>query len=39
MAKLTNSTKITFGKQKTGRAKKAYNKHSKRPKTYRGQGK
>ena len=38
MAKLTNSTKITFGKQKTGRAKKSYNKHSPRPKQYRGQG-
>jgi hypothetical protein len=38
MAKLTNSTKVTFGKQKTGRAKKSYNKHSPRPKAYRGQG-
>jgi hypothetical protein len=38
MAKLTNSTKITFGKKKTGRAKKSYNKHSPRPKEYRGQG-
>ena len=38
MAKITNSTKISFGKQKTGRAKKAYNKHSQRPKAYRGQG-
>ncbi len=38
MAKLTNSTKITFGKQKTGRAKKSYNKSTPRPKAYRGQG-
>ena len=38
MAKLTNSTKITFGSRKTGKAKKSYNKHSPRPKAYRGQG-
>ena len=38
MAKLTNSTKITFGTKKSGRAKKSYNKHSPRPKLYRGQG-
>ena len=38
MAKLTNSTKITFGSRKTGKAKKSYNKHSPRPKVYRGQG-
>ena len=38
MAKLTNSTKITFGTKKSGRAKKSYNKHSPRPKVYRGQG-
>jgi hypothetical protein len=38
MAKLTNSAKITFGKKKSGRAKKSYNKHSPRPKAYRGQG-
>jgi len=34
----SNSTKITFGKRKSGNAKKSYNKHNSRPKTYRGQG-
>jgi hypothetical protein len=39
MAKATNSSaKMTFGKRKTGRAKKSYNKHSPKPKKYRGQG-
>jgi len=38
MAKLASSSKITFGKTKTGRAKKSYNKHTPRPKSYRGQG-
>jgi hypothetical protein len=39
MAKATNdSRKLTFGKRKTGRAKKSYNKHSPKPKQYRGQG-
>ncbi len=38
MAKLTNSSKVTFGTKKTGRAKKSYNKHSPRPKPYKGQG-
>ena len=40
MAKATKggSQKISFGKRKTGYAKKTYNKHSPRPKTYRGQG-
>ena len=39
MAKLkSDSTKISFGKRKTGKAKKSFNKHSPRPKTYRGQG-
>lgn len=32
------SRKITFGKRKGGAAKKSYNKHSPRPKPYRGQG-
>ena len=27
-----------FGKRKTGSAQKSYNKHSPRPKAYRGQG-
>jgi hypothetical protein len=39
MAKATSdSKKITFGTKKTGNAKKSYNKHSPRPKKYRGQG-
>lgn len=32
------SRKITFGKRKAGSAQKSYNKHSPRPKKYRGQG-
>jgi len=32
-----NSNKITFGKRKTGKAKKSYNKHESH-KGYRGQG-
>lgn len=32
------SRKLTFGKRKTGAAKKTYNKHSPRPKDYKGQG-
>lgn len=32
------SRKVTFGKRKTGAAKKSFNKHSPRPKEYRGQG-
>lgn len=40
MAKVkSDSKKISFGKRKTGSAKKTYNKHSPRPKAYRGQGK
>jgi len=40
MAKVkSDSRKITFGKRKTGSAKKTYNKHSPKPKPYRGQGK
>ena len=39
MAKGKNdSTKLTFGKRKTGHAKKSYNKHSPKPKPYKGQG-
>ena len=35
----TSSTrKISFGKKKMGVAKKSYNKHSPRPKAYKGQG-
>ena len=39
MAKVkSDSRKITFGKRKTGSAKKTFNKHSAKPKPYRGQG-
>jgi len=34
----SNIKKISFGKRKRGVAKKAYNKHSPKPKPYRGQG-
>ena len=37
-AKTGNSSKVSFGKRKEGKAKKSYNKHSPRPKDYRGQG-
>ena len=36
-SKLT-TTKTTFGKRKTGSAKKSYNKHTPKPKDYKGQG-
>lgn len=32
------SRKISFGKRKKGSAKKSYNKHTPKPKAYRGQG-
>ena len=39
MAKsIGSSNKVSFGKRKTGRAKKSYNKHSPKPKDYQGQG-
>lgn len=40
MAKVKSgdSKKVTFGTRKRGSAKKSYNKHSPRPKAYRGQG-
>lgn len=34
----TGSQKISFGKKKSGSAQKSYNKHTPRPKPYRGQG-
>ena len=34
----SDSRKISFGKKKVGVAKKAYNKHDRREKKYRGQG-
>jgi hypothetical protein len=39
MAKsVSDVRKLTFGRRKTGSAKKSYNKHNKRPKKYVGQG-
>jgi hypothetical protein len=39
MAKVkTDSRKLTFGKRKGGSAKKSFNKHTPRPKRYKGQG-
>ena len=35
----TTINKITFGKKGSGKAKKSFNKHDKREKNYRGQGK
>jgi hypothetical protein len=34
----SNSQKVTFGKRKLGASQKSYNKHSPKPKAYRGQG-
>jgi hypothetical protein len=34
----SNSTKVSFGKRKVGSAQKSFNKHSPKPKAYRGQG-
>lgn len=34
----SNSNKVSFGKRKCGVAKKSFNKHSPRPKLYKGQG-
>lgn len=41
MAKVKSSgeiRKVTFGRRKHGSPKKSYNKHTPRPKKYRGQG-
>ena len=39
MAKSIGSpNKVSFGKRKTGKAQKSFNKHSPRPKMYKGQG-
>ena len=39
MAKAVSSIrKVSFGKRKRGVAKKSYNKHSPRPKQYKGHG-
>jgi hypothetical protein len=34
----TSSHKISFGKKSTGKAKKAFNKHDRKDRNYRGQG-
>jgi hypothetical protein len=34
----TSSSKLSFGKRKKGTAKKSFNKHTPRPKSYKGQG-
>ena len=39
MAKVSGQTKVTFGKRKGGKAKKSRNKHDRKEKNYRGQGK
>lgn len=38
-SKGSDSRKISFGKRKGGKAKKSFNKHDRREKNYRGQGK
>jgi hypothetical protein len=39
MAKATNgNSKISFGKKKKGKAKRAYSKFEQKPKAYKGQG-
>ena len=42
MAKAKGSgtaSKVTFGKKRKGKAKKSFNKHDKKSRVYRGQGK
>ena len=34
----SNSQKITFGKRKNGKSKKSQNKHDRKERNYRGQG-
>ena len=34
-----NANKVSFGKRKKGSAKKSYNKHDRKSRVYRGQGK
>jgi hypothetical protein len=34
----TSSNKVSFGKRRSGKYKKAYNKHEKKERNYRGQG-
>jgi len=35
----SDNNKITFGKRKGGKPKKSFNKHDRKSRTYRGQGK
>lgn len=37
-AKGASSQKVTFGKRKGGKASKTYNKHDRKERNYRGQG-
>ena len=37
-AKSASSQKVTFGKRKGGKASKTYNKHDRKERNYRGQG-
>jgi len=37
-AKSASSQKVTFGKRKLGKAKRAFNKHDRKERNYRGQG-
>ena len=39
MAKVSGKTKISFGKRKGGKARKSRNKHDRKERNYRGQGK
>ena len=34
----TDKVKLTFGKRKNGKAKRAFNKHDRKERNYRGQG-
>jgi len=38
MAKTSTQNKISFGKRKGGKARKSNNKHNRKEKNYRGQG-
>ena len=38
-SKSVDSRKVSFGKRKNGNAQKSFNKHTPKPKKYRGQGK
>ena len=37
-SKSQDSSKVSFGKRKNGSAQKSFNKHTPKPKKYRGQG-